>query len=141
MTKANKPNDPPKIQDSFSKEIIDPNFKGQEIIKFIKLEGTNFSLFLSSLLSQIPPIEEWNWTYKVKNNVTITNNTALGRGGGIFCYYANPTFSNITIQSKTEMISGSSVSKRYNVTFLIAHTVIMLPPPFKNVILEGVFFL
>ena len=35
MTKANKPNDPPKIQDSFAKEIIDPNFKGQEIIKFI----------------------------------------------------------------------------------------------------------
>jgi excinuclease ABC subunit C len=35
MTKANKPSDPLKIQDSFTKEIIDPNFKGQEIIKFI----------------------------------------------------------------------------------------------------------
>ena len=35
MTKTNKPSDPPKIQDSFSKEIINPNFKGQEIIKFI----------------------------------------------------------------------------------------------------------
>ena len=35
MAKANKPSDPPKIQDSFAKEIINPNFKGQEIIKFI----------------------------------------------------------------------------------------------------------
>ena len=35
MTKANKPHDPPLIQDNFSKEIIAPNLKGQEIIKFI----------------------------------------------------------------------------------------------------------
>ena len=35
MTKVNKPSDPTKIRDTFSKEIQDSNFKGQEIIKFI----------------------------------------------------------------------------------------------------------
>ena len=35
MTKANKPSDPPLIRDNFSKENINPNLKGKEIIKFI----------------------------------------------------------------------------------------------------------
>ena len=35
MVKTNKPSDPPQIQDSFLKENINSNLKGQEIIKFI----------------------------------------------------------------------------------------------------------
>ena len=34
MGKANKPPEPPQIQDNFSKELINLDLKGQEIILF-----------------------------------------------------------------------------------------------------------
>jgi len=51
----------------------------------------------------------------ILSNITISNNFAYNRGGGIYCYYySHPTFSNFTISSNSSNDEGGGICCYYS---------------------------